>query len=1067
MKVNAPKKDPQLAWHQEGNAYRTSGWETWESTWYGGLGSENRMAMAAVNMKHEVQLMVEEPTEGHRGYMSYKDWDTMLASYAKVPQQDRHVNEIIQHDKKCKPYLDLDNENPPSHLDTYEKVVDRVRKALVIVFEKQYSICLNPADVHFLISENQAKLSSHCIVSTKNPQFVFNSNDRDLGAGHLASSLIIEDPDLKSVIDMNVYTKNRAFRMFASSKYTKPYSILEPYEDYVDGLSAENFIVSHIERHHETIKVPATASTRALKQRLPESRPPRICSTGDETVKRMLILLKSVHPSAYHDPSHGHEDAYDMLRGVKFNYQDRHEKCYTGHLHEGTNNLACWVDEGGNIWCRCFSDKCKGQLKRLGELFVDDRAEYLKDAIFMNSPFVTTKSGLPVKSLRSLITAWLECKFKGLCLKSITGSGKTTLIEYLMNLPEFADEPVLYLTYRQTLAFNVSGGRLGDTFDNYLDLTNAQLADRKQYKKPVCQLDSINKLTRDPASIPKFTLVIIDESEKLFEHLSASTLREPVFIQQKLQHIVRRCRNVLALDALFGAESFEMLQAYDVPMQVVVNEYRRPDPRHYHFTHSWTKIVADILEKLAQKKTIHIASMSTEALHKINEAIANKFPQRDFQIMIHTSKTDDEVKRNLADADELWVDQQMVGASPSVEAGVDCSKKLFDHQYVFANLRSTSASGLFQMVWRIRNLGSSDVMCYAQQGIRLGPGGKRKVTVSECIENLRFIKDKAISNCEREVIIKGDDELLLPKLGPFALATAHNNARRLNSQSRFYNEFADIAESQGHLVSYDLVDNDGGPRKSKVQWRPMNINAKKLVETDMIDEDEFLSIEDRIYRCRASEDDKWKSYKHKYMRSWGIDTVDETFVLENGTEISNVAVKLLIKNTFDVALLFDAENPSEEKLYVVRTVLSDIMRVMGWEHPFHVGKVVCVDEKKEELLQIPFFKEYDRFIKIFNPWAEIHTVWDHLTMFSALETVFRSIGIGIVSERKRKQIKKVKHTSYWYSLNSDSCNKMASLVNLRIREKSGLKPSNSAAGDYLRQVGFGRFARYVRDEGRD
>ena len=58
-------------------------------------------------------------------------------------------------------------------------------------------------------------------------------------------------------------------------------------------------------------------------------------------------------------------------------------------------------------------------------------------------------------------------------------------------------------------------------------------------------------------------------------------------------------------------------------------------------------------------------------------------------------------------------------------------------------------------------------------------------------------------------------------------------------------------------------------------------------------------------------------------------------------------------------------------------IVTDVLRVMGWDNLFDVGKKIRLDEKKDALLQIPYFKEYDKYIKIFNPRAEIPKNWDN------------------------------------------------------------------------------------------
>lgn len=1044
----------QLWSDQFGCAYRDEGFIIHGSIWFGGIGSKSRMQQRANIEGHLVQVSVQEPTNGLRGFMSYPDWSTAMTCIQNIPQDRRHVAEIIQVDKICKPYLDFDSENPPADLDTFDKVIVRADAVLIKIFEIEYGIELFTDNILWLASPNQPKLSLHCVIDNGD---VFKKNNDDYaGAKHLIHAIQKYDPELfDAVVDKKVYDRDRGMRMVGSSKYEKSYSVLIPYR-VPESFNILDCIISNCSKNSRLIEVPLRVPdiifNQSKKRSAPRSRIDHdLDINASQTVKRMLHLLQKVHPSAFHDPSHGAEDAYDRNVGVKFNYTDRSEPCFTGEIHSGTNNLALWIDSGENVWARCFSGKCEHKYKRVGELQGEERDDYLSHAVEINTQYLDPHSG----PLKKVIDRWLKKAFKALDIKSITGSGKTTIIDYLMACPELKNATVLYVVHRQTLAFNITGRLHG--FQNYLDITDGSLSDRAKCPRPVCQLDSIHKTAKNENFIPKFDLVILDESESLFHHFLASTLKAPVFTMDKLHGIIQKCDRVLTLDALWGAETYEMLNSFGISQQLIINEYRGP-PRHYEFSHDWQGFVKEILQSIRSNRNIYIASMSTESLHKIKESVKTEFPNVD--MLLHTSKTSDDLKRLLVDVEELWIGRA-VGASPTIEAGVDFNKVHFDDMFGVSNLMSTTPMGFFQMLWRVRKLSNPVVRCFANCGIQLGFDGHRKITVDECLETLRFTSRKAQDLAHQMIDLPSGDSMLIPKMSPFLLSMAHNEARFLNGQGRFYYEFQDLAESQGHTVACkNIHESVATPKRDKS--KPLTVNATILTDTPDISEAKFQSIDRRIKTCTASEDDKKKSYKHLYKKSWGIDIIDTAFVNQFGTNQSDPAIKSCIKYIFSDAVLRDFEHPNVEKMFVQHKIIDEVLKAMGWSHIFDVDRWVEADAAKDALMKLEFFRQYEKYIKVFSPRATIHKDWNIQHITESLNIVFASIGCTIRSQSKQKRVGATRKRLYEYAIDSRTAIKTASLVNLRIRSRQdSMCPLLSS---YLQSAQFGEFSKYVLPE---
>lgn len=554
--------------------------------------------------------------------------------------------------------------------------------------------------------------------------------------------------------------------------------------------------------------------------------------------------------------------------------------------------------------------------------------------------------------------------------------------------------------------------------------------------------------------VPHFKLVILDESESLFNHFSANTLNSPGFIMTKTKHILQDCDYVLTCDALWGAESFEMLEEFGLSQRLVINDYRGT-ARHYEFLHDWNRFIDYVIQVIGNGKNIYIASMSTEVLGRVRNIISERYP--DCQAIIHTRMTDDTLKRQLADADELWI-TPLTGASPTVEAGVDHSRHHFHVMVGIACLQSTTASGFYQMLWRVRHLEESVVKIYAQPSICLGPGGHKRITVDECIKTLQYTKTKVMEFENVKTIKNLDGEtILVPRLSPIALATAHNDARRLNSQSRFYKEFVDIAESQEHTVSYVVGEAETSSHRKKVNVSPSNMNMEILLTAAEITDSQFEYLHGRIVACEATEEDKQRHYKFRYMRSWRIDIIDEAFVKENGIAVSCPSLKRLIRYIYGDVCLRDWEDPEDDKLMVHCRVFREIIAALGLKHPLDFAKNVAATECRDKLMTTTYFSQYETMSRVFNPRAEAVTEWNNKRITEALNTVFHVFGLNIKSTAQRSR--KTGRT-YTYSIDESKATRIAALINLRMRFSVAVDDQDLM--NCLKSIGYDKYAKYVK-----
>ena len=139
---------------------------------------------------------------------------------------------------------------------------------------------------------------------------------------------------------------------------------------------------------------------------------------------RMNELVKvKVHPSAFHDRSHGVEDAFDPAIGVKFNFTDRSEPCFSTSgssgssgsscpsgssggpapiFHEGNINFRCFVDDNNDVYVKCYSTKCSGA-----------KPTYLGPLEEEYRPWLSTSSPITLEFLNHIIQRMTQAAAMG------------------------------------------------------------------------------------------------------------------------------------------------------------------------------------------------------------------------------------------------------------------------------------------------------------------------------------------------------------------------------------------------------------------------------------------------------------------------------------------------------------------------------------------------------------------------------------------------------------------------------------------------------------------------------
>lgn len=162
----------------------------------------------------------------------------MWIKHEARPIEERCTYEVIPQGAKCKLYFDLEFSKLLNPQSSGEKMVDLLIKATIIMVQEVYDLKVAQSDILVLDGSTETKFSQHLIFQSSNAVFQDNihagnfvrylvdqlkeSKVPNLSTAEQQSLFVNNDKEnTVSLCDLGVYTKNRNFRLFLSSKFGK------------------------------------------------------------------------------------------------------------------------------------------------------------------------------------------------------------------------------------------------------------------------------------------------------------------------------------------------------------------------------------------------------------------------------------------------------------------------------------------------------------------------------------------------------------------------------------------------------------------------------------------------------------------------------------------------------------------------------------------------------------------------------------------------------------------------------------------------------------------------------
>ncbi len=249
-------------------------------------------------------------------------------------------------------------------------------------------------------------------------------------------------------------------------------------------------------------------------------------------------------------------------------------------------------------------------------------------------------------------------------IRSPMGTGKTTAISQWVKSGKY--RRVLAVVHRRTLA-----GQLADripgavNYETLLDKSEMGAAD-----KLVCCANSLYhllKVNQDDltVSLPHYDLVILEETEALFDHMTGRTFSpmEEAQAWAILRGLARNAGQVVALDAGAGRKTHELVEMLTgEPPIWIVNEYKPQRPTmQFYDTPAEVLAVAEATIKAGQRVYL------TTDWKRLAREFSTMYPAA---LAVH-SESDQDVAERMITLDADFAEAGILVASPSLDAGVD------------------------------------------------------------------------------------------------------------------------------------------------------------------------------------------------------------------------------------------------------------------------------------------------------------------------------------------------------------------------------------------------------------
>ena len=451
------------------------------------------------------------------------------------------------------------------------------------------------------------------------------------------------------------------------------------------------------------------------------------------------------------------------------------------------------------------------------------------------------------------------------------GVGKTSLVHLI--LAELKPLKVLIISYRQTLTYDLFGNFNNFDITSYLEATY-------NINRLICQVDSLMNVVGitdqfgDEIKIINYDLIILDESESVINHLFSKFIKEKKRLFDYLCLLLKKTKKILLMDGDYHNRSYEFVNG--LGNHIILENTCKKNDRKYIFTNDENDFQKRIEEDLKNGQVLMIVSMEAKFVTLYNKKYEGKY-----KCILHTSETDDQLKKELKDVNNFWINYQLIMYSPTIEAGLNFNRKHVNKMYIVLSKNSVAQRPLLQMCSRCRMIEDKTSYVYLND-----------IPFIEHIYPYTFEQTevfvKSIYNEAREYEIKDDDDgnsILIYKNSLYNRMLIYHEQENLNKQNCYFIPILlKMIKQKGSTYEYikkEIREDDKKENKNlKIKEKRRDIYMI-IVNAQDIDKKEFTFLINKQKANQMTKDEKLKLKKEFYKRMWKVDTINEEFMEKN------------------------------------------------------------------------------------------------------------------------------------------------------------------------------------------
>lgn len=417
----------------------------------------------------------------------------------------------------------------------------------------------------------------------------------------------------------------------------------------------------------------------------------------------------------------------------------------------------------------------------------DDPTEFLED----NERVVRSGSGARLTNIEFT---------KGIIfVRSPKGTGKSFQLNQLVCQCKAMGLSVLLVGHRQSL-ISALASDLG--LACYLDKEDEWGEKTSVTNYYAICLDSIPRMLN--LKRHQFDVIIIDESEQVFSHLTADTLkkqRRDCFL--KLERYIAQARTVVACDADLSYLTMDVISRArngELPSRIYVNRYKQVD-RKIELYKNYNHLVSKLVSAVNAGGRYYVCCNSKIKADEIAQTIRT-LATREIKVQLITkdNSQDPRIRKFITNIKTEILDFDVVVSSPSLGTGIDISfpegAKCIDGVFGFFNTRINTHFDIDQQLCRVRNPGFVKAWISPEKySFEIEPDA-----IKRDLMETGFFTDFLIRYDEKnEKVYPDDDSLISLHAEVFALSRASKNNLRKH--------FVDLKKYNG----WDVVEIDVEP----------------------------------------------------------------------------------------------------------------------------------------------------------------------------------------------------------------------------------------------------------------